>query len=48
MIIVIVVVFTDLLGKEPHRQVDVGIVVTSGSLCGVMVAHWPGMPGIWV
>ena len=31
-----------------HRQVGVGIVVTSGSLCGVMVAHWPGMPEMWI
>ena len=29
---------TDLSGKEPHRQMDVGIVVTSGSLGHVMVS----------
>ena len=33
-----VVVCTDLSGKEPHRQVGVGRVVTSGSLGGVMVS----------
>ena len=43
-----VVVCTDLCGKALHRQVGVGIVVTSGSLRCVMVAHWPGMPEIWV
>ena len=32
-----VVVCTDLSGKEPHRLVGVGRVVTSGSLGGVMV-----------
>ena len=32
-----VVVCTDLWGKEPHRQVGVGDMVTSGSLRGVMV-----------
>ena len=31
------VVFTDVSGNEPHRQVGVGRVVTSGSLGGVMV-----------
>ena len=31
-------VSTDFLGKEPHRQVDVDSVVTSGSLGGVMVS----------
>ena len=30
------VVCTDLSGKEPHRQVGMGIVVISGSLHGVM------------
>ena len=34
---VYVVVFTDLSGKELHRQVGVGTVVTSGSLGGGMV-----------
>ena len=34
-----VVVCTDLSGKRLHRQVSVGIVVTSGSLCGIMVSH---------
>ena len=33
-----VVVCTDLSGKEPHRQVGVGRVVTSGSLDGVVVS----------
>ena len=42
-----VVVCTDLWDKELHTQVGVGIVVTSGSLCGVMVAHWPRMPEMW-
>ena len=31
-----------------HTQVGVGRVVTSESLGGVMVAHWPGMPEMWV
>ena len=34
-----VVVCADLSGKELHRQVSVGIMVTSGSLHDVMVAH---------
>ena len=42
------VVSTDLWGMELHRQVDVGMVVTSGSLHGVMVAYWPVMPAMWV
>ena len=25
-----------------------GIMVTSGGLCGIMVAHWPGMPEMLV
>ena len=33
-----VVICTDLSGKEPHRQVGVAKVVTSGSLDGVMVS----------
>ena len=33
----IVAVCTDLSSMEPHRQVDVGRVVASGSLGGVMV-----------
>ena len=33
-----VVVCTDLSGKEPQRQLGVCIVVTSGSLGGVMVS----------
>ena len=33
-----VVVCTDLSGKEPHRQIYVGRVVTSRSLGGVMVS----------
>ena len=33
-----VVVCTDLLGKELHRHADMGIVVTSGSLRGLMVS----------
>ena len=32
-----VVVCTDLQGKEPHRQVGIGQVMTSGSLGGGMV-----------
>ena len=36
-------VCTDRSGKEQHRQVGVGSVLISGSLDGVMVAHWPGM-----
>ena len=43
-----VVVCTDLLGKELHRQVSEGIVVTLGSLHGVMVAHWPIIPDMRV
>ena len=39
-----VVFCTDLRGKELHRQVDMGIVMTSGDLHGVIVAHGPGMP----
>ena len=42
------VVCTDLWGKELHRPVGVGMVMTSGSLHGVMVAQWPGMPEMWV
>ena len=37
-VMVSVVVCTDLSGKEPHRQVGVSMVVTSGSLGGVMVS----------
>ena len=33
-----VVVYTDLSDKEPHRQVGVGSMVTSGNLGGVMVS----------
>ena len=33
-----VVVCTDLSGKEPYKQIGMGRVVTSGSLCGVMVS----------
>ena len=40
-----VAVCTDLRGNDLHRQVGMGTVVTSGSLCGEMVAHWPE---IWV
>ena len=36
-VMVSVVVYTDLSGKEPHRQVGVDTVATSGSLGGVMV-----------
>ena len=43
-----VVVCIDLWGKQPHREVGVSIVVTSGSLHGEVVAHWPGMPDMWV
>ena len=38
-------VYTDLSGKELHRQVSVGILVTSGSLCGVMVEVWDPLTG---
>ena len=38
-----VVVWADRLGKELHIQVGMGMLVTSGSLYGVMVEHWPGM-----
>ena len=31
-----------------HTQMGVGIVVTWGSLCGVIVAYWPGIPEMWV
>ena len=44
----IVVACPDLSGKEPHRQVDMGIVMISGHLCGEVVAHWPTMPEMWV
>ena len=47
-IVIIVVVCTDLSGKELYRQVGMGMVVTSGGLPGVMEAHWPGMPEMWV
>ena len=43
-----VIVCTDLWGDEPYSQMCVGIVVTSGSLCGEMVAHWPRMLDIGV
>ena len=33
-----VVICAGLLGKVAHRQVGVGTVVTSASLCGVMVS----------
>ena len=42
--VAIVVVYTDLLSKELHRRIGVGIVVTSANLHGVMVTHWPRMP----
>ena len=42
----IVVVCTDLAGKELHRQVGVGILVTLGSLNCVMVAHCLRIPEI--
>ena len=35
-------------GKELHRHVSMGIVVLSGRLHGVMVAHCPVIPGMWV
>ena len=47
-VIFTVAICTDLCGKELHIQVGVGIVVTPGCLCDVMVAHWPGMPETWV
>ena len=34
----IVVICTDLSGKELHRQLGVGIVVTSESICGVVIS----------
>ena len=43
-----VVVCTDLSGKEVHCQVGVGIVVTSGSLSGVIAANWRRIPDMWV
>ena len=43
-----VVVCTELWGKELYRQVGVGIVVISGSLCDAVLAQWLGMPGTWV
>ena len=43
-----VVVCTDLSSKEPHIQVGVSRVVTSGSLDGDWLAHWPGMQELWV
>ena len=42
------VVYTDLSGKELHTQVAVCIVVTSESLGGEMLAHWPRIPEMWV
>ena len=39
---------TDLSGKELYRQVGLGIVGTSGSLRGIMVACWPKMPEVWI
>ena len=36
-----VVVYTDLSGKEPHRQVGNDMIVTSGNLDGVMVSTLP-------
>ena len=33
-----ILVYTDLSGKEPDRQVGVGMVVTPGSLGGVMAS----------
>ena len=35
---VLVVVCTDFWDKEPYRKVGVGSMVTSGTLCGVMVS----------
>ena len=40
------IVYTDLWGKVQQRQVNVDIVMTSGSLCGVMVAHWSRMSDV--
>ena len=40
--------YTHLSGKKPHRQGSMDTMVTSGSLCGVMVRHWPGMLVMWV
>ena len=37
-VMVRVIVCTDPSGKKPHRQVDVGVVVTSGSLGGGKVS----------
>ena len=36
------------LSKELHRPVGVGIVMTSMSLCSVMVPHKPRMQEMWV
>ena len=40
----VVIVCTDLRGKELHRLVGMGIVVKSGSPCGVMIStlDWKG------
>ena len=43
--IVSVVDCTDLSGKELHKPVDVGIVVTSMM---PWLAYWLGMPEMWV
>ena len=42
------VVCTDLSGKEPHRQVDMGRVVTSGRIDGVMLSTlaWNAMEAV--
>ena len=46
--IIIIYYVCNNIGKVLHKHVGVGIVVTSGSLHGVMVALWPGMPEMWV
>ena len=38
LLIITVVVCTDFSGKEPHGQAGVGMVLTSGSLGGVIVS----------
>ena len=43
-----VLVCTDLGSKQLHRQVGMGIEVTSENLHGVMVAHWPRMSEMWI
>ena len=48
IIVACIIVCPHLQGNELHRQERVCIVVTSESLCGVMIAHWTRMPKMWV